>query len=59
MGDKMSDEMTERPPCFGCESPAYLIIGRRAYCGECALKIDEAEKTSKEKDIKELLTDAA
>jgi len=47
--------MNERPPCFGCNNPAHIIIGRRAYCGECALKIQNKREADEEEKIKEIL----
>jgi len=47
--------MDKRPKCKGCGKPAYLIVGRFAYCGECALKIQEMKQKEDEAKIAELL----
>lgn len=51
----MEAGMKERPKCFGCEAPAYLIIGRRAYCGNCAVKIQKMQSDEQEEKIKRML----
>ena len=44
----------ERPPCFICGAPAYLVVGRRYMCGKCALK---AQQMKQDKEEKEMLKD--
>lgn len=46
----MTDDIgSERPPCYICGKPGYLVYNMQVVCGNCAVKLNKAKQKEDQK----------